>query len=124
MTPGYILLQVFNGLVNGSFYALISLGLAVIFGMLRVVNFAHGVLFMIGAFSAYLLLLQFQVGFWPALILVPVAVGLFGLLLERLFIRRLYNLDPLYNFLLTFGLALVIQDAVRLKFGVQGQPYA
>ncbi|MCL4487346.1 MAG: branched-chain amino acid ABC transporter permease [Chloroflexi bacterium] len=124
MDPGYLLLQLFNGLVNGSFYALLSLGLAVIFGMLRVVNFAHGVLYMLGAFAAYILLQQFNIGFWPALVLVPIAIGILGMILERLLIRRLYALDPLYNFLLTFGLALVIQDAVRLRFGMQGQPYA
>lgn len=124
MNPSYILLQVFNGLVNGSFYALLSLGLAVIFGMLRVVNFAHGVLYMLGAFAAYILLQQYDIGFWPSLILVPIAVGVFGMVLERLLIRWLYGLDPLYNFLLTFGLALLLQDAVRLRFGMQGQPYA
>lgn len=124
MELSYFLLQVFNGLVNGSFYALLSLGLAVIFGMLRVVNFAHGVLYMLGAFAAYLLLQDAQIGFWPALIIVPVAIGTFGMILERLLIRHLYGLDPLYNFLLTFGVALVLQDAVRLRFGMQGQPYA
>jgi branched-chain amino acid transport system permease protein len=124
MDLSYLLLQLFNGLVNGSFYALLSLGLAVIFGMLRVVNFAHGVLYMLGAFGAYILLQQFEVGFWLALVLVPVAVGIFGMILERLLIRWLYGLDPLYNFLLTFGLALMLQDAVRLRFGMQGQPYA
>ncbi len=124
MEISYLLLQVFNGLVNGSFYALLSLGLAVIFGMLRVVNFAHGTLYMLGAFAAYILLEQFQIGFWLALILVPVAIGIFGMILERLLIRHLYRLDPLYNFLLTFGLALLLQDGVRLRFGMQGQPYA
>ncbi len=124
MELGYLLLQIFNGLINGSFYALLSLGLAVIFGMLRVVNFAHGVLYMLGAFAAYILLQQFSIGFWLALIIVPIVIGALGMLLERLLIRRLYGLDPLYNFLLTFGIALVLQDAVRLRFGMQGQPYA
>ncbi len=124
MEPSYLFLQLFNGLVNGSFYALISLGLAVIFGMLRVVNFAHGALYMLGAFAAYILLQQFNIGFWPALIIVPIAVGIFGMILERLLIRWLYALDPLYNFLLTFGIALMLQDGVRLRFGMQGQPYA
>jgi len=123
MNLSNILQQIFNGLVNGSFYALLSLGLAVIFGMLGVVNFAHGTFYMLGAVGAYLLLQELGVSFWLALILVPLIVGLFGMLLERLVIRRLYRLDPLYNFLLTFGLALMLQDAVRLRYGVQGQPY-
>jgi branched-chain amino acid transport system permease protein len=123
MDPGVLLLQLFNGLVNGAFYALLSLGLAVIFGMLRVVNFAHGALYMLGAFAAYLLREQLGIGFWPALLLAPIAIGIFGMVLERLLIRRLYNLDPLYNFLLTFGITLALQDAVRLRFGLQGQPY-
>src|SRR5206468_2988683 len=119
----YIALQLFNGLVNGSFYALLSLGLAVIFGVLRVVNFAHGALYMLGAFAAYLLLQDFGVGFWIALIVAPIGIGIAGMVLERLLIRRLYGLDPLYNFLLTFGLTLMIQDGVRLRYGLQGQPY-
>src|SRR5437867_10286070 len=119
----YIALQLFNGLVNGSFYALLSLGLAVIFGVLRVVNFAHRALYMLGAFAAYLLLQDFGVGFWIALILAPLGIGIAGMVLERLLIRRLYGLDPLYNFLLTFGLTLMIQDGMRLGFGLQGQPY-
>jgi branched-chain amino acid transport system permease protein len=123
MNLSNMLQQIFNGLVNGSFYALLSLGLAVIFGMLGVVNFAHGTFYMLGAVGAYLLLQELGVSFWLALILVPLIVGLFGMLLERLIIRRLYRLDPLYNFLLTFGLALMLQDAVRLRYGVQGQPY-
>src|SRR5438093_12569009 len=104
MDLGYATLQVFNGLVNGAFYALLSLGLAVIFGMLRVVNFAHGAFYMLGAFAAYLLQLDLGVGFWPALILAPLAVALVGVVVERLLLRRLYGLDPLYVFLLTFGL--------------------
>lgn len=119
-----ILIQTFNGLVQGSFYALLSLGLAVIFGMLRVVNFMHGALYMLGAFGAYILLQEFNIGFWPALVLAPLLVGLLGMVLEKLFIQRLYNLDPLYNFLLTFGLTLIAQDAMRLRYGVQGQPYS
>jgi branched-chain amino acid transport system permease protein len=114
---------VFNGLVNGAFYAMLSLGLAVIFGMLRVVNFAHGALFMLGAFAAYILGSSLGVGFWPALVLAPVLVGLLGVALERLLLRRLYHLDPLYNLLLTFGLTLVIQDAMRIWFGISGSPY-
>ena len=120
----YILLQAFNGLINGAFYALLSLGLAVIFGMLRVLNFMHGVLYMLGAFGAYLLASQLGVSFWWALLLSPLAVAAVGMLLERLFLRRLYEVDPLYNLLLTFGLALVIQDGMRLRFGMQGVPYS
>jgi branched-chain amino acid transport system permease protein len=131
INPVNLVLQIFNGLVQGSFYALLSLGLAIIFGVLRVVNFAHGALFMLGAFTTYILGQPSSLGldpsagvsFWVALVLAPVAVGLFGMLLERLFIRRLYSLDPLYNFLLTFGLTLILQDAMRLRFGMQGQPY-
>jgi branched-chain amino acid transport system permease protein len=123
MEPSYLLLQVFNGLVNGGFYALLSLGLAVIFGMLRVVNFAHGALYMLGAFAAYIMLQDLQIGFWQAVILAPIIIGILGMIIERLLIRRLYALDPLYNFLLSFGLTLMIQDAVRLRFGMQGQPY-
>lgn len=124
MDPGYITLQIFNGLVNGSFYALLSLGLAVIFGVLRVVNFAHGAFYMLGAFAAYLLGLNAGIGFWPALVLAPLAVAFVGIVIERLLLRRLYGLDPLYGFLLTFGLTIFIQDAMRLRFGLQGQPYA
>jgi len=119
----YLALQLFNGLANGSFYALLSLGLAVIFGVLRVVNFAHGALYMLGAFAAYLLLQDFGVGFWPALAIAPLVIGVAAMGLERALIRRLYGLDPLYNFLLTFGLTLMIQDGMRLRFGLQGQPY-
>ncbi len=124
MDPGYVTLQIFNGLVNGSFYALLSLGLAVIFGVLRVVNFAHGAFYMLGAFVAYLLGLNAGIGFWPALLLAPLVVAIAGVILERLLLRRLYGLDPLYGFLMTFGLTIFIQDAMRLRFGLQGQPYA
>lgn len=123
LDPGYLALQVFNGLVTGSFYALLSLGLAVIFGMLRVVNFAHGALYTLGAFIAYILLTRLGVGFWPALLLSPLLVALLGMLLERALFRRLYNVDPLYGFLLAFGIALILQDGLRLQFGIQGQPY-
>ncbi|GAA4072630.1 branched-chain amino acid ABC transporter permease [Actinomadura miaoliensis] len=115
--------QAFNGLVSGSFYALLALGLAVIFGMLGVVNFAHGAFYMLGAFGAFVLLDSFGVNFWVALVAVPVVLGLAGIALERLFIRRLAPLDPLYNFLLTFGLALILQDVVKRQYGVQSQPY-
>lgn len=119
----YIAVQLFNGLVNGSFYALLSLGLAVIFGMMRIVNFAHGAFYMLGAFIAYILLQQAGVGFWASILIAPLAIALAGMLLERLVLRRLAGLDPLYGFLFTFGLTLVIQDTMRLRFGLQGQPY-
>jgi branched-chain amino acid transport system permease protein len=118
-----MLQQAFNGLVGGAFYALLALGLAVIFGMLGVVNFAHGAFYMLGAFGSYVLLDSFGLNFWIALIAVPILLGLIGIAVERLFIRRLTPLDPLYNFLFTFGLALVLQDLVKRQYGVQSQPY-
>jgi branched-chain amino acid transport system permease protein len=118
-----VLQHAFNGLVNGSFYALLALGLAVIFGMLGVVNFAHGAFYMLGAFGAFVLLEEAGVSFWVALLLMPLLLGSFGMLLERLLVRRLVALDPLYNFLLTFGLTLIFQDLLRMKYGVQPQPY-
>lgn len=116
--------QVLLGLINGAFYALLSLGLAVIFGMLNIINFAHGALFMMGAFVAWMLLAYLGVGYWWALLLSPLIVGAFGLLLERTIIRRLYALDPLYGLLLTFGLALIIEGVFRNEFGSSGLPYA
>ncbi|GGV06185.1 branched-chain amino acid ABC transporter permease [Actinomadura cremea] len=118
-----MLQQAFNGLVGGAFYALLALGLAVIFGMLGVVNFAHGAFYMLGAFGSYVLLDSFGVNFWIALPLVPLVLGVVGVAVERLFIRRLAPLDPLYNFLFTFGLALILQDLVKRQYGVQSQPY-
>jgi branched-chain amino acid transport system permease protein len=118
-----LLQQAFNGLVNGSFYALLALGLAVIFGMLGVVNFAHGAFYMLGAFGAFILLNEAGVSFWLALVVVPLLLGAFGMVLERLLVRRLAALDPLYNFLLTFGLTLIFQDLLRMKYGVQPQQY-
>jgi branched-chain amino acid transport system permease protein len=115
--------QCFNGLVSGGFYALLALGLAVIFGMLGVVNFAHGAFFMLGAFGAYIVLVEAGVPFWAALAVVPAALFVVGVVLERTLIRRLAPLDPLYNFLLTFGLTLVLQDLVKREYGVQSQPY-
>ncbi|TMG57351.1 MAG: branched-chain amino acid ABC transporter permease [Chloroflexi bacterium] len=120
----FLAIQLFNGLVNGAFYALLSLGLAVIFGMMRIVNFAHGAFYMLGAFVAYVLLQQAGIGFWPSLVIAPLAIALAGMVLERLLIRRIAGVDPLFGFLLTFGLSLLIQDAMRLRFGLQGQPYA
>jgi branched-chain amino acid transport system permease protein len=118
-----VLQQAFNGLVGGAFFALLALGLSVIFGMLGVVNFAHGAFYMLGAMGAYILLDSYGVNFWLALAVVPVVLGVVGVAVERLFIRRLAALDPLYNFLFTFGLALILQDAVKRKYGVQSQPY-
>jgi len=115
--------QAFNGLVSGSFYALLALGLAVIFGMLGVVNFAHGAFYMLGAFGTYVLLDSYGVNFWLALLIVPVVLWVAGMALEQAFVHRLAALDPLYNFLLTFGITLILQDLVRREYGVQSQPY-
>lgn len=115
--------QLVLGLVNGAFYALLSLGLAVIFGLLDIVNFAHGALYMMGAFAAWILLDQYGIGYWPALFLAPLIVGLVGMVLERLLIRHLYKLDPIYGLLLTFGLALILEGVFREIYGVSGQIY-
>ncbi|WP_315925811.1 branched-chain amino acid ABC transporter permease [Mesorhizobium sp. SP-1A] len=116
--------QLLVGLINGSFYAMLSLGLAVIFGLLRIINFAHGALYMLGAFVGYLLLVKFGIGYWPALVLVPLAVGLFGMAVERLALSRLYGIDPLYGLLFTFGLALTVEGIFRYYYGVSGNPYS
>ncbi|MFD1880902.1 branched-chain amino acid ABC transporter permease [Paracoccus pacificus] len=116
--------QLLVGLINGSFYALLSLGLAVIFGLLRVINFAHGAQYMLGAFTALLLSTVAGIGYWPALILAPVLVALFGAVIERGMLSRLYNLDPLYGLLFTFGLALAIEGTFRYFYGASGQPYS
>jgi branched-chain amino acid transport system permease protein len=116
--------QLLIGLINGSFYALLSLGLAIIFGLLRIINFAHGVQYMLGAFVAYLLLAYLGIGYWPSLILAPLIVGILGAAVERLFLRRLYELDPLYGLLFTFGLALTVEGTFRYFYGSSGQPYA
>lgn len=115
--------QLLVGLINGSFYAMLSLGLAIIFGLLRVINFAHGAQYMLGAFIGYLILAKLGIGYWPALILVPVVVGLFGIVVERLALSRLYDVDPLYGLLFTFGLALVLEGVFRYIYGVSGNPY-
>ena len=131
--------QLVIGLFNGAFYALLSLGLAVIFGMLNLINFAHGALFMLGAFVAWMLLTPntwlgmispslsvpdwMSLGYWPALFVAPLIVGLFGFILERTVVRRLYKLDHLYGLLLTFGLALVLEGLARNAFGSSGMPY-
>ncbi len=116
--------QLLIGLINGSFYALLSLGLAVIFGMLRVINFAHGAQYMLGAFAAWGLLAVAGIGFWPALILAPLIVAGFSAVLERVLIRHTYQLDHLYGLLLTFGLALIIEGGFRHVFGSTGSAYA
>ncbi len=115
--------QVTLGLINGAFYALLSLGLAVIFGLLNVVNFAHGAIFMVGAFVSWMLMNYLGIGYWGALILAPLIVALAGALLERSIIRHVYKLDHAYGLLLTFGLALLIEGAFRQGYGISGQPY-
>ncbi len=115
--------QLLIGLINGSFYALLSLGLAVIFGLLNIINFAHGAQYMVGAFVAYFLLQYLGLGYWWSLIIAPIAVGAFGIVLERTMLHRLYKLDHLYGLLLTFGLALVIEGLFRNGFGSSGLPY-
>jgi branched-chain amino acid transport system permease protein len=115
--------QLLIGLINGSFYALLSLGLAVIFGMLNIINFSHGAQYMMGAFTAYLVLQYTGLGYWPALILAPIIVGITGIIVERLFLQRLYKLDHLYGLLLTFGLALIFEGIARNYFGSAGLPY-
>ncbi|MEI8302029.1 MAG: branched-chain amino acid ABC transporter permease [Burkholderiales bacterium] len=115
--------QLLIGLINGSFYALLSLGLAVIFGLLNIINFTHGAQYMMGAFVAYLALNYLQLGYWWSLLLAPVVVGITGVIVERVFLARLYKLDHLYGLLLTFGLGLIIQGLFRNEFGSSGQPY-
>jgi len=115
--------QLLLGLINGAFYAMLSLGLSVIFGLLNIINFAHGALYMMGAFVAYFLLQGAGLGYWWALVLAPVAVGLVGIVLERSMLKQLYRLDHLYGLLLTFGLALIIQGLFRNQYGSSGLPY-
>jgi branched-chain amino acid transport system permease protein len=115
--------QLLIGLINGSFYALLSLGLAVIFGMLNIINFSHGAQYMMGAFAAYLILQYSGLGYWPALIIAPIIVGITGIIIERLFLQWLYKLDHLYGLLLTFGLALIFEGVARNYFGSAGSPY-
>ena len=115
--------QLMLGLVNGAFYAMLSLGLAVIFGLLGVVNFAHGALYMMGAFAAWIMLDKFGINYWAALVLAPLAVGAFGVVIERLFLKHLYKLDPLYGLLLTFGLALIVEGVFRELYGASGESY-
>ena len=115
--------QLLIGLINGSFYALLSLGLAVIFGLLNIINFTHGAQYMLGAFCAYFLLHKLGLGYWWSLAIAPLAVGAFGVLIERTMLKQLYKLDHLYGLLLTFGLALIIQGIFRHEFGSSGLPY-
>ena len=115
--------QLLVGLINGSFYALLSLGLAVIFGMLNIINFAHGALYMMGAFCAYFLLNLTGIGYWWALVIAPIAVGILGAVIERVLLRQIRGLDHIYGLLLTFGLALIIQGVFRNYYGSSGLPY-
>jgi branched-chain amino acid transport system permease protein len=115
--------QLLLGLVNGSFYALLSLGLAVIFGLLGIVNFAHGALYMIGAYVAWLMMEKLGLGFWWALVVAPLVVGALGVVIERSLLKHLYKIDPIYGLLLTFGLALIAEGVFRDQFGVSGQQY-
>jgi len=119
--------QLLIGLINGAFYAMLSLGLAVIFGLLNIINFTHGAQYMMGAFCAWFLLNDgiggLSIGYWPSLIIAPIAVGIVGIVIERTMLSRLYKLDHLYGLLLTFGLALIIQGLFRNEFGSSGMPY-
>jgi branched-chain amino acid transport system permease protein len=115
--------QLLVGLINGSFYAILSLGLAIIFGLLNIINFCHGAQYMMGAFVAWIALTRFGVNYWVALIGAPLIVGIVGVLIERLMLRRLYKLDHLYGLLLTFGLALIIEGIFRDQFGISGESY-
>jgi branched-chain amino acid transport system permease protein len=121
--PQLLFSQLLLGLINGSFYAVLSLGLAVIFGMLNIINFAHGAQYMIGAFVAWIGLTVFGVNYWAALVLAPLLVAVVGVLIERLMLRRLYKLDHLYGLLLTFGLALIAEGVFRNFYGVSGESY-
>ena len=115
--------QLLVGLINGAFYAMLSLGLAVIFGLLNIINFTHGAQYMLGAFCAWFLLNWFGIGYWAALIIAPIAVGILGIAIERFLLRRIARLDHLYGLLLTFGLALIIEGIFRQQYGSSGQPY-
>jgi branched-chain amino acid transport system permease protein len=116
--------QLLLGLINGAFYALLSLGLAVIFGLMNVINFTHGAQYMMGAFVAWMLLSYLGIPYWGALVLAPIIVGITGVIIERVFISRLYHLDHLYGLLLTFGIALVVEGMFRREYGISGLPYS
>src|ERR1700692_780364 len=122
--PQVLFGQLLLGPINGAFYAMLSLGLAVIFGLLNIINFAHGALYMIGAFVAWALLYYLGIGYWPSLVIAPLLVGGFGMLLEKVLISKLYKLDHLYGLLLTFGLALIFEGLARNQFGSSGMPYS
>ncbi|WOD14617.1 branched-chain amino acid ABC transporter permease [Paraburkholderia kirstenboschensis] len=124
MSLPVILSQLLLGLVNGSFYVVLALGLAVIFGLLNVINFAHGALYMLGAFVAWMGLSYAGVGYWTMLFVAPILVAAFGMIVERVLLRRLYKLDPLYGLLLTFGLSLMVEGLFRSAYGVSGERYA
>jgi len=124
IAPQVLFGQLLLGLINGAFYAMLSLGLAVIFGLLNVINFTHGAQYMMGAFAAYMALQYAGINYWWSLILAPIVVGASGMLIERLLLRRLYDLDHLYGLLLTFGLALIIEGVFRQQYGASGLPYA
>lgn len=124
VSPQALFGQLLLGLINGAFYALLSLGLAVIFGLMNVINFTHGAQYMMGAFGAWMLLNYLGIPYWGALVLAPIIVGAFGVVIERLFISRLYHLDHLYGLLLTFGLALVLEGMFRREYGISGLPYS
>ncbi len=115
--------QIMLGIVNGAFYAVLSLGLAIIFGIVKVVNFAHGAFFMMGAFISFLLLSHLNIGFWGAIFIAPLIVGALGIVVERVLLRRIYGLDPIYGLLLTFGMVLVIEGGFRVAYGSSGQIY-
>jgi branched-chain amino acid transport system permease protein len=115
--------QLFLGLINGSFYAVLSLGLAIIFGLLNIINFSHGALYMMGAFVSWIGLTQFGMSYWASLVLTPVIVGVMGIVIERLLLRHLYQLDHLYSLLLTFGLALIAEGVFRNLYGISGETY-
>ena len=123
VSPQALFGQLLLGLINGAFYALLSLGLAVIFGLMNVINFTHGAQYMMGAFCSWMLLQYLGIPFWGALVLAPIIVGATGILIERVFISRLYHLDHLYGLLLTFGLALIIEGLFRQQYGSSGLPY-
>jgi branched-chain amino acid transport system permease protein len=124
ISPPAFFSQLLLGLINGAFYAILSLGLAVIFGLLNIINFAHGAQYMMGAFVTWMLLTYVGIGYWWALIVAPLTVGISGVILERVLIRHTYKLDHLYGLLLTFGMALLIEGAFREVYGTGGQPYA
>ena len=123
MTAQFIIMQLFNGLILGSIYVLLSLGLSTIFGMLGIINFAHGAFYMLGAYVAYTLTAYVWPNFWIAFIFAPIIMGFFGAICEILLFRRLYRLPPLYIMLLTFGLMMVLQDIIRMIFGSMGVPF-